>query len=304
MQHSSPGGQLLGIEADPRAAKKAAERLSGFGSSVLIENENFVNLEAISRRHDFAPVNSILFDLGLSSLQLSSEGRGFSFKHGAPLDMRFNPGQPVSAADIVNNYSEMDLAKLIYNYGEEPYSRQIARLIVRSRPIYPTDELAQLVARVIPTQGRIHPATRTFQALRIAVNHELENLESALNQAVNLLGYEGRLVVISYHSLEDRIVKNFLRHESTDCICPPGLPQCVCGHHARLHLINKRVITPSQAEIQSNPRSRSAKMRAAQRMPEPDKEHNSNSGIINQERYTTRESTSARIKKRGTLNLN
>ncbi len=295
---------MLGIEADPRAAKKAAERLSGFGSSVLIENENFVNLEAISRRHDFAPVNSILFDLGLSSLQLSSEGRGFSFKHGAPLDMRFNPGQPVSAADIVNNYSEMDLAKLIYNYGEEPYSRQIARLIVRSRPIYPTDELAQLVARVIPTQGRIHPATRTFQALRIAVNHELENLESALNQAVNLLGYEGRLVVISYHSLEDRIVKNFLRHESTDCICPPGLPQCVCGHHARLHLINKRVITPSQAEIQSNPRSRSAKMRAAQRMPEPDKEHNSNSGIINQERYTTRESTSARIKKRGTLNLN
>ncbi len=266
LQKSAPGGQLLGLDADPEAVNAARERLSRFGSSALIVNDNFVNLEAVCLKNDFAPVNGVLFDLGLSSLQLSESGRGFSFKHGAPLDMRFDPKQPTSAADIVNRYSETELARIIFEYGEEPASRQIARSIVRSRPLLTTDDLAAAVERVVPFHGRIHPATRTFQALRIAVNQELEHLESALEQAVRVLGHEGRLVVISYHSLEDRIVKNFMRHESSECICPPGLPQCVCHHQPRLKLITRQVIIPTLAEERANLRSRSAKMRIAERI--------------------------------------
>jgi 16S rRNA (cytosine1402-N4)-methyltransferase len=269
LQHSAPGGQLLGIEADPEAVKVAGCTLKRFGTSALIVNDNFANLESICRAHDFAPVSGILFDLGLSSLQLASTGRGFSFQHTAPLDMRFSPSQTLSAADIVNNYSEPELADLIYNYGEEEKSRQIARLIVRARPIATTDQLAHLIERVAPGYHRIHPATRTFQALRIAVNQELDNLTSALTQAVNLLGNEGRLVVISYHSLEDRIVKTLFREESQGCICPTELPQCVCHHQPRLKLIHRGVITPSLAEIEANPRARSAKMRVAERIGNP-----------------------------------
>lgn len=266
LEHSAPGGQLLGIDADPEAIDTARARLSRFGSSALIVNDNFANLEAICLKNDFEPVNGILFDLGLSSLQLSETGHGFSFKHGAPLDMRFGPGQKISAADIVNKYSEAELARIIFEFGEETHSRQIAHLIVRARPIRTTDELANLIERSMPGRGRIHPATKTFQALRIAVNQELEHLESALGQALNLLGHEGRLVVISYHSLEDRIVKNFMRREASACICPPGLPQCVCHHQPRLKLVNKQVIVPSLAEEKANPRSRSAKLRVAERI--------------------------------------
>ncbi len=268
LEHSAPGGQLLGIEADPQACRAASSRLERFGNASLIVNDNFSNLEQIVRGHDFAPVSGILFDLGLSSLQLSGEGRGFSFQHSAPLDMRFNPSQEISAADIVNTYPELELANLIYNYGEEPHSRQIARRIVRSRPIHTTAELANLVESIAPARGRVHPATRTFPALRIAVNRELEILASALEQAAGLLGCEGRLAVISYHSLEDRIVKNFMRRESSGCVCPPGLPRCTCRHQPRLRLVNKRVITPSLAEVHANPRSRSAKMRVAERFYE------------------------------------
>jgi 16S rRNA (cytosine1402-N4)-methyltransferase len=266
LQHSAPGGQLLGIDADPEAVKTAQARLARYGSSALIVNDNFANLEAICLKNDFAPVNGILFDLGLSSMQLSESGHGFSFKHGAPLDMRFSPGQKTSAADIVNKYSEGELARIIYEFGEETHSRQIAHLIVRSRPIRTTDQLAAVIENALPGRGRIHPATKTFQALRIAVNQELEHLESALAQAVELLGNEGRLAVISYHSLEDRIVKNFLRRETSGCICPPGLPQCVCHHHPRLKLVHKGVIVPSMAEERANPRSRSAKLRVAERI--------------------------------------
>jgi 16S rRNA (cytosine1402-N4)-methyltransferase len=266
LQHSAPGGQLLGIDADPEAVSLARARLARFGSSALIVNDNFANLEAICLKNDFKPVNGILFDLGLSSLQLSETGRGFSFKHGAPLDMRFGPAQKISAADIVNKYSEAELARIIFEFGEDTHSRQIAHLIVRSRPVHTTDELARLIERAMPGRGRIHPATRTFQALRIAVNQELEHLESALGQALNLLGNEGRLVVISYHSLEDRIVKNFMRREAAGCICPPGLPQCVCHHQPRLCLVSRQIITPSLAEEKSNPRSRSARLRVAQRI--------------------------------------
>jgi 16S rRNA (cytosine1402-N4)-methyltransferase len=267
MEHSTPGGQLLGIDADPEAIKVARMRLKAYGSSVLLVNDNFVNLEAICIKNDFKPVHGVLFDLGLSSLQLESGGRGFSFQHKAPLDMRFNPDQEVAAADIVNTSTEAELAKLIREYGEEGYSHRIARRIVEERPIKTTLELAQLVERAIGSRrGKIHPATRTFQALRIAVNNELESLELALKQAVNLLGFEGRLVVISYHSLEDRIVKRFFKQESSDCICPPQVMNCACHHTARLRLITRKIITPSVDEVKINPRSRSARLRVAERV--------------------------------------
>jgi len=274
LEHSSPGGQLLGIDTDPEAIKAAKARLETYSSSILLVTENFVNLQAICIKYDFFPVHGILFDLGLSSLQLNGNGRGFSFQHDAPLDMRLSPSQKVTAADIVNTYSESELAHLIKTYGEEGYSHRIARHIAQERPIETTLHLVRTIERVIGSRrGRIHPATKTFQALRIAVNHELENLEAALKQAINLLGFEGRLVVISYHSLEDRIVKQLMQRESKGCICPPGTPTCVCQHTPSLRLINKKVITPSPSEIQLNPRSRSAKLRAAERIINQDEHY-------------------------------
>ncbi|MFC1983452.1 16S rRNA (cytosine(1402)-N(4))-methyltransferase RsmH [Chloroflexota bacterium] len=267
LDQSSPGGQLLGIDADPEAIDIARAKLATYGSSTLLVNDNFTNLEAICIKYDFLPVHGILLDLGLSSLQLNSDDRGFSFQHDAPLDMRFSPSQEVTAVDIINMSSETELARLIKTYGEESYSRQIAHCVVQERPINTTLQLVRTIEKAVRRRrGKLHPATKTFQALRIAVNHELEHLEAILKQAINLLGFEGRLVVISYHSLEDRIVKQFMQQESKDCICPPGLPTCVCGHKACLRLINKRVITPSKAEIQLNPSSRSAKLRAAERL--------------------------------------
>jgi len=267
MERSSPGGQLLGIDADPEAIKIARASLEAYSGSTLLINENFINLEAICFKYDFLPVHGILFDLGLSSVQLNDSSRGFSFQHDAPLDMRFSPSQEVTAADIINTFSESELAYLIKTYGEESQSHRIVRHIVNQRPIETTLQLARIIERAIGgRRGKIHPATKTFQALRIAVNHELEHLEAALKQAINLLGFEGRLVVISYHSLEDRIVKQFMQQEAKGCICPPGTPACICGHTAHLRLINKMVITPSPAEVQLNPRSRSAKLRAAERI--------------------------------------
>lgn len=266
LAHSSPGGQLLGIDADPEAIKAAQARLEPYNGSCLLVNDNFVNLEAICLKFDFFPVHGILFDLGLSSLQLDSSERGFSFQQEGPLDMRFNPSQKITAADIINTYPESELAQLIWSYGEEVYSRRIAHYIVKERPIKTTSHLAQVIEQAAGgRRGKIHPATKTFQALRIAVNQELDNLKSALKQAVNMLGFEGRLVVISYHSLEDRIVKQLMQQESKDCICPPEIPACVCGHTASLRLVNKKIITPSDEEIETNPRSRSAKLRVAER---------------------------------------
>jgi len=274
LERSSPGGQLLGIDADPEAIKIARASLEVYSGSTLLINENFVNLEAICYKHDFLPVHGILFDLGLSSMQLNGNGRGFSFQHDAPLDMRLNPNQELTAADIVNTYSENELAHLIRTYGEEGRSRRIARRIVQERPIRTTLKLAQTIERVIGTRrGRIHPATKTFQALRISVNREFEHLESALRQAVSLLGFEGRLVIISYHSLEDRIAKQFMQREARGCICPPGIPTCVCGHTASLRLVRKRVITPSLAEVQVNPRSRSARLRVVERVSTQDEHY-------------------------------
>jgi len=265
LEASAPGGQFLGIDADPDALQLARVRLQG--KTTILVNDNFINLKSICQKYGFFPLQGILFDLGLSSLQLNKNSRGFSFQHDAPLDMRFSPDQQLTAADIVNTFSEADLAHIIFQYGEEHFSRQIARNIVLKRPLYTTMELTQVVLEIFGNRrGHIHPATRTFQALRIAVNKELENIEVALPQAVDLLDQDGRLVVISYHSLEDRLVKNFMRTQSQHCICPPVIPVCVCNHSPTLTLISKRITTPSASEISANPRSRSAKLRMAERL--------------------------------------
>ena len=267
LEKISPSGRLLGIDADPQAIKISQDKLSAYGEAVTLVNDNFVNLEAICERYHFHPVDGILFDLGVSSLQLDTAERGFSFHLDAPLNMRFDPGQGLTASDIVNSFSEQELAKLIERYGEERHSRRIARHIVQNRPIATTVELARLVEQVLGgKRAKIHPATRTFMALRIAVNSELQNLELALKQTLNLLRPGGRLTVISYHSLEDRIVKQFMRCAASGCLCPPGTVICRCGHVPTLKLISRKVIKPTSLEIESNPRSRSAKLRIAERL--------------------------------------
>jgi 16S rRNA (cytosine1402-N4)-methyltransferase len=194
LEHSSPGGELLGIDADPQSIAIASTRLQEYGKSTRLVNENFANLEAICMRYDFRPVHGILFDLGLSSRQLGDESRGFSFQHDGPLDMRLSPEQELTAADIVNHFSEAELADVIRSYGEEGHSHQIARRIVRERPVATTLKLARIIEQAVGgRKGKIHPATKTFQALRIAVNQELKHLESALGQAVSLLGFGGKL---------------------------------------------------------------------------------------------------------------
>ena len=265
LEKSSPGGQLLGLDADPKAIKVARSKLKRFGKSAFFVNENFNNLEGICSRYNFRPVHGILFDLGMSSLQLAEGKRGFSFQKEAPLDMRFSPDQRFSAAEIVNNFPESELATIIWNYGEEPRSRRIAKCIVKNRPLKTTSELARVVTTAINGERkRIHPATRTFQALRIAVNQEIENLRLALDQAIDILGVGGRLVVISFHSLEDRAVKEIFNLEARQCICPPETPVCVCNHKPRLRLISKKIIKPTEDEIEANPRSRSARLRFAE----------------------------------------
>ena len=259
--------QLLGIDADPEALRIAGTKLHDYEDSTILVNDNFTNLESICRENDFAPVDGILFDLGISSFQIDTPERGFSFQHEAQPDMRFSPTQVLTATDLINILPEEKLAELIKEYGEEYHGRQIARQIVKHRPVLSTVDLAHIIEGVYGGQRRkTHPATKTFLALRIVVNHELENLASALRQAVNCLDRRGRLVVISYHSLEDRIVKQFFKQETKGCICPPGTPICTCGHVPTLKLITKKVIIPSQNEIDLNPRSRSAKLRIAERL--------------------------------------
>ena len=215
-------------------------------------------------------VDGIVIDLGVSSMQLDTPERGFSFQTEGPLDMRFGPTQPQTAADVINNWSERDLADLIWRYGEEQQSRRIARAIVQARPLLTTRELADAILHAVGRPkgpaGKTHPATRTFQALRIVVNEELQAVENVLPQAVEALAPGGRLAVISFHSLEDRIVKQFFRRESRDCICPPEQPVCTCGHKAVLVEINRRPIEASGEETELNPRARSARLRVAERI--------------------------------------
>ncbi len=268
LEAASPGGALLGIDEDVDVMRLAEQRLERFTGSFAAVQGNFKYVDEYCRQRGFAPVHGILFDLGLSSHQLASASRGFSFRTESPLDMRFGPEVELSAAYWVNEADEVDLADLIWRFGEERQSRRIARAIVHSRPIATTTELAKAVEQAVGRRpgSQIHPATKTFQALRIAVNQELASLAEALPRAHGLLGFGSRLVVISYHSLEDRIVKQFFARESRDCLCPPSQPVCTCGHKATLKPVTRGALTPSQEEIASNPRSRSAKLRAAERL--------------------------------------
>ncbi len=267
LSRCQPGGELLGIDADPEAINLAQHNLYDYFESSVIINDNFYNLENICAKTGFSQADGILFDLGLSSLQLSSADRGFSFQVNGPLDMRFNPDEQLTAADIVNRMPEAKLAQLILIYGEEPQASRIAKNIVAHRPVAYTADLASIIAGTIGDNfGKIHPATRTFQALRIAVNRELDHLTSALEQTLNCLAPGGRLAVISYHSLEDRIVKNFMLRETRACICPPNLPECRCQHKPSLELIIRHPVMPSESEIEKNPRSRSAKLRVARKI--------------------------------------
>jgi 16S rRNA (cytosine1402-N4)-methyltransferase len=275
LQHLSGDATLYAIDADPDAVTRA-QRLadSPLGSGVRPVHANFQNLQQVAQDYGIADVDGVLLDLGLSSFQLDQAERGFSFRFDGPLDMRFDPTHGPSAADLVNTLDTDDLARLLWHYGEESNSRRIARAIVAERetaPIKTTTDLAALVERTVGgRRGKaIHPATKTFQALRIAVNDELTALEHVLEIAVALLRPGGRLVVIAFHSLEDRLVKQFIARESATCICPPEQPVCTCDHTPRLLRIGKPV-KPDPAEIGMNPRSRSAIMRVAERFSVPE----------------------------------
>jgi 16S rRNA (cytosine1402-N4)-methyltransferase len=263
---------VYAIDADPHAIQRANElATTPMGAGVMPIHANFRDLDRVAREHAISAVDGVLLDLGLSSFQLDEAERGFAFRFEGPLDMRFDPTTGPSAADLVNTLDADELARLLWTYGEESRSRQIARTIVAQRekqPLETTTQLAELVeASVGGRRGKaIHPATKTFQALRIAVNDELTALESVLTTAISLLRPGGRLVVISFHSLEDRLVKQTMAAESATCICPPDQPVCTCNHQPRLRRVGKPV-KPGAIETESNPRSRSAIMRIAERLP-------------------------------------
>ncbi len=270
LEASSPEGRLLGLDVDPQALALAAQRLAAFGSRAILHLASYTTLRQQVQELGWPPVQGIVTDLGVSSMQLDTAERGFSFRSDGPLDMRFSPDNPVRAADLVNRLPEDELADIIWRYGEDRLARRLARAIVQSRPLTSTGQLAEVIARASGSRsGRgahIHPATRTFQALRIAVNRELQSIEDFLPQAVDSLATGGRLAVISFHSLEDRLVKQYFRRESRDCICPPEQPVCTCNHHAVIREVNRHPIQSSEGENQQNPRSRSARLRVAEKL--------------------------------------
>ncbi len=267
LEASNPGGEVLGIDADHEAIEVSKNRLEEYGERFIYDNSNFKNIKKIAMKSKFVPCHGILFDLGVSSLQLDKESRGFSFRRKAPLDMRFSINQTLTAQDVLNTFSESEISDILYQYGEERQSRKIAKLIIENRPLSNADELSDLIKKNIrQTNYKINPSTKTFQALRIYINEELNSLSQALEQSLEILGVGGRMAVISYHSLEDRIVKNFFKKESKYCICPPNIPECDCGHFPKLKIITKKPVSPSQSEIEANKRSRSAKLRVVERI--------------------------------------
>ena len=264
-----PGGRLIGIDRDEVAVEAAAARLARFGEAVVLVRQNYAAIKEVLRTLGLDQVDGVLFDLGASSMQFADPTRGFSFQEAGPLDMRMDRRQRVTAADLVNRLGERELADLIWRYGEERWSRRIARAIVGSRPIYTTQALAEVVAGSIPRRQwprGIHPATRTFQALRIALNDELLNLEKALPDAAEVLREAGRLCAMTFHSLEDRTIKHTFLRLSRGCTCPPGASACTCGGKQWLRILTKKPVLPSPEEVQRNPRARSAKLRAAERI--------------------------------------
>lgn len=266
LEFSAPNGQLISIDLDPTAIQLTTKNLSLFGERATIVHDSYLNAARILQQKGWDKVDGIVLDLGVSSMQLDQVERGFSFRTEAPLDMRFDPTKGSTAADLVNNLSEKEIADLIYRYGEERLSRRIARKIVQNRPILTTTQLAETVRSAIGgAHGKIDPATRTFQAIRIAVNDELRTVEEAIPSLIELLNPKGRIAVISFHSLEDRLVKQAFRRESVDCICPPEQPICTCGHVASIKVLTPRPVSPTEKEIEENPRARSAKLRVAEK---------------------------------------
>lgn len=267
LQAAQPNGRLLGLDADLAAVERARQRLAALGARAVVVHASFEAMDHIAREHGFTSVDGILLDLGLSSDQLADATRGFSFIAGGPLDMRFDPTRGVPASVLVNEWSADALTDLFYRYGEERASRRIARAIVRARPIETADHLAQVVRQIAGRAGqRLDPATKIFQALRIAVNDELGALARVLPQAVRLLRPGGRLVIITFHSLEDRIVKRFFKDEAKGCVCPPTQPVCTCNHRPALKVVTIKPVTPGPMELGANPRARSARLRAAERV--------------------------------------
>ena len=263
---AAPDIELLGLDADPAAIERAALRLAPFGSRVKLVNANFAQLGEVARAHGFDQVDGVVLDLGLSSDQLEDRARGFGFQTGGPLDMRFDSTRGETAADLVNNLDQDELADVIYRYGEDPASRKIARAIVAARPILTAQQLAEVIEQAMGRHGRIHPATLTFQALRIAVNDELGSLMSVLPQATEVLKSGGRLAVISFHSLEDRIVKEYFRSASRERTVQPDDRPDLVARPATLKLITRKPIVPGDEEVAANSRARSAKLRIAERL--------------------------------------
>ena len=270
LERTAPTGRLLGLDVDPAALVEAGRVLARFGDRASLVRANFALCDVVAREHGLDAVDGVLLDLGLSSIQLDDQERGFSFRAEGPLDMRADPDLRITAADIVNSWDERELRRVFAEYGEEPEAGRVAAAIVRRRsrePFLQADDLGKFVFGVKRRRSRgIDPATRVFQALRIAVNGELDNLARGLDAAMRVLRPGGRLAVISFHSLEDRLVKQFINRESRDCICPPHLPTCVCGHRAGLRVVTRRPLRADSAEAARNPRARSAALRVAEKI--------------------------------------
>jgi 16S rRNA (cytosine1402-N4)-methyltransferase len=273
LEAASPDGRVLGLDADEAAIARVRERLARFGDRLVLRRADFRDIERVAPDAGFPAIDGCLFDLGLSSYQLADAERGFGIRTGGPLDMRFDTSKGVPASELIATLDERELTALFRRYGEEPFAPRIARAVVAARRTSPVDtaeRLAEVVERAAPStprgRRRVHPATRVFQALRIAVNDELDALQEGLAAAVELLRPGGRLVVLSYHSLEDRIVKRFLTAERRGCTCPPEAPVCVCGRLPRLRLVTRPSLVPSADEVAANPRARSARLRAAERI--------------------------------------
>ena len=269
LERIQPGGRFLGLDRDPAAVARVAENLTGFDPPPKLVQGNFADLDQIAAECGFDQVDGVLFDLGLSSFQLDDGERGFSFRADGPLDMRMDPASPVTAAMLVNRLDLAGLARVIRTLGEERWATRIAEFIVRRRPLKTTRDLAAAVEAAIPRGAwpkDIHPATRTFQAIRMDVNDELGNLERGLKAAIQILTPGGRMAAISFHSLEDRLVKATFAAESKDCLCPPQQPVCTCAHRALLKVLTRRPLPPGEEEVASNPRSRSARLRVAERI--------------------------------------